>query len=297
VPHGALCLSEELRVDRLGFVAGERPRTDRTIHRVGCLAATTLICLCLPASAPGAPSAKLHATLTPDRLGQGTTIGFDLRIAAPAGRMPPSLTQVGVSYPSNLGITTSGLGLATCSTHTLEALGPAGCPPDSRMGYGSALAEFPIGPEIVREAAQVTLLRGSTHDPHLALLVFVNAEAPIWAPLTLPALLLPAPAPFGGRIDIKVPLIPTFPGAPDVAVTQLRFTIGPQHLTYYERHHGRWEPYRPEGINLPDTCPRKGFPFAATLAFADGSHTAASTTVPCPAKTQSPQSADEGVVG
>jgi hypothetical protein len=154
------------------------------------------------------------------------------------------------------------------------------------MGYGSALIEIPIGSETVHETAPVTLLRGPTHNTHLALLVFVNAEVPVWAPLTLPALLLPAPAPYGGLINIDVPLVPTFPGAPDAAVTQLHATIGPQHITYYEDLHGRLVAYNPTGVLLPDTCPRNGFPFAATLAFADGSYAAASTTVPCPAKIQ-----------
>jgi hypothetical protein len=222
-------------------------------------------------------------------LGHGTTIGFDLRVTAPAGHVPPPLTQVEVRYPYNLGITTSGLGLAICTPHTLEALGPAGCPPDSRMGYGSALVEIPIGSETVHEAAQVTLLRGPTHGTHLALLVSVNAEVPVWAPLTLPALLLPAPAPYGGSLTIAVPLVPTFPGtpdAPDAAVTRLSATIGSQHLIYYEDLRGRLVAYHPTGILLPNVCPRGGFPFAASLTFAEGTHASASTTVPCPEQEQ-----------
>jgi hypothetical protein len=74
---------------------------------------------------------------------------------------------------------------------------------------------------------------------------------------------------------------------------QLSTTIGPLHLTYYERPHGRRKTYHPEGILLPETCPRGGFPFAVSLAFADGSHASASTTVPCPGRsraTRQPQS-------
>jgi hypothetical protein len=243
-----------------------------------------LLCTLLPATAHAAQSVRLYATLTPERLGQGTTIGFGFQITTPAGRVPPPLTRVEVRYPGNLGIALSGLGLATCTTRTLAALGPAGCPADSRMGYGTALAEIPIGPEIVHETAHITLLRAPTRNGRHALLFYAAGEVPVWAPVTLPGLLLPAPAPFGGRIDINVPVIPGLTNGPDVAIVKLRSTIGPEHLTYYEHLHRRRVGYHPKGILLPDNCPHGGFPFAATFTFLDGSHTHAHTAVPCPTR-------------
>ena len=62
-----------------------------------------LVCACLPGTATAAESVSLHATLTPERLGQGTTIGFDLQITAPAGRVPPPLTGADVRYPNLCG--------------------------------------------------------------------------------------------------------------------------------------------------------------------------------------------------
>ncbi len=254
------------------------------MRRTRALLAALLACACLPATAHARQSVRLHATLTPERLGQGTTIGFGFQITAPAGRVPSPLTAIDVSYPNDLAIALSEIGLATCTPATLEESGPEGCPANSRMGYGTALAEIPIGPEIVHETAHVTLIRAPAHDGHLALLFYAAGEVPVWAPVTFPGFLLPASAPFGGRIDINVPLIPSLPGGPDVAVTQLRSTLGPQHLTYYEHTHGRWKGYHPAGILLPNSCPHGGFPFAATLTFLDGSHASAHTTVPCPAK-------------
>jgi hypothetical protein len=258
----------------------------RARHRAHAILATILSCAALPIAAHAAPSVRLYATLTPERLGHGTTIGFGFQITTPAGDVPPPLLKVEVRYPNDLGIGLSGLGFATCTTRTLQALGPEGCPADSHMGYGSALAEIPIGTQIIHENAPVALLRGTTHDGHYTLLTFVNAEIPVFAPTTLPSLLLPAPTPFGGALDINVPLIPTFPDAPDVALTQLHTTIGPQHLTYYEHLHGHQKAYHPRGILLPPTCPRGGFPFAVSLTFASDEHASASTTVPCPAQRQ-----------
>ena len=255
-----------------------------TTRRTHDLLVAALLCAALPTTVHAAQTVRLDATLTPERLGHGTTIGFGFQITAPAGRVPPPLTRVEVRYPSDLGIALSGLGLATCTPSTLEAFGPAGCSADSRMGYGTALAEIPIGPEIIHETAHLTLLRAPTQNGRLALLFYAEGTAPVNTQIFLPGLLLPAPAPFGGRIDIKVPLVPSLPEAPAVAVVKLRSTIGPEHLTYYEHLHRRWVGYRPKGILLPDNCPPGGFPFAATLTFLDGTHASAQTTVPCPAK-------------
>lgn len=251
------------------------------MRRAGALLAAALICLCAPAGAQAAQSVSLHATLTPERLGAGTTIGFGFQISAPAGRVPAALTGINVRYPADLGIALSGLGLATCSAETLEEYGPAGCPTESRMGYGSALAEIPVGP-VVHETARVTIVRAPAENGHLALLFYADAASPVSAQIVFPGLLLGAPAPFGGRIDIGFPLVPGLPAGPDVAIVRLRATLGPQHITYYEHLHGRLVGYRPKGILLPRSCPRGGFPFSATLTFLDGSHAAPHTTVPCP---------------
>lgn len=244
--------------------------------------ALVLGCACAPAAARGAPSVRLTATLTPERLGQGTTIAFEVEIAAARGRVPPPLSEIELRYPSDLGIATSGLGIETCAAATLEASGPGGCPPDSVMGSGSALAEIAFGPEMIDESALVTILRAPTRGGRLALLLYVNGATPVEARIVLPSLLLAAPAPFGGLLDIGVPLVPSLPGAPPVAVVRLRATIGAGGITYYERVRGRTIAYHPRGVQLPDRCPRGGFPFAARLRFADGSAAGARAAVPCP---------------
>jgi hypothetical protein len=244
--------------------------------------AAVLLCVALPAGARATQTVTLQATLTPERLGQATTVGFGFQIVSPAGQVPPPLTEVDVRYPGDLGIALSGLGLATCSSTTLEAVGVEGCPADSLMGYGTALAEISVGPAIERETASVAIVRAPAQEEHLTLLFYANAISPVSAQLVFPSLLLPAPAPFGGAINIRVPLIPGLPRGPDVAVVRLRSTLGPEHLTYYEHRHGQTIAYNPKGILLPDTCPHRGFPFAATFSFLNGSRTTARTTVPCP---------------
>jgi hypothetical protein len=238
----------------------------------------------LTATALAAQSTSLQAALTPERLGQGTTIEFGVHISTQTNTAPSPLTGVTLSYPANLGIATSGLGLQTCTPTTLETAGAEGCPADSRMGYGSAIAEVPGGPEIEEETVATSIFMAPLQNNRIALLLYADGQTPVSAQIVLPALLLPAPAPFGGALTITVPLIPSWPGGPDVSVISLHATIGPLHLTYYEHIHGKTIPYHPKGIVLPISCPRGGFPFAATFNFLDGSHTNAHTTVPCPTR-------------
>jgi hypothetical protein len=252
------------------------------VRRTRHLLTVLLACACLPASAPASETVRLHATLKPERLGHGTTLGFGFQIAAPGGQVPPALTEFDLRYPGNLGIALSGIGLDTCSAAALEAFGPVGCPADSFMGFGSGMAEVAFGPEIIREAVELTVVRAATQQGHIALLFHAQGVSPVYADVVFGGLLLGAPAPFGGRVKISVPLVASLPGAPDVAVVKLSSTIGPEHLTYYERVHGRLVAYNPQGILLPNSCPRGGFPFAATLVFQDNSRASAYTTVPCP---------------
>jgi hypothetical protein len=228
------------------------------------------------------PTAKLSAALSPERLGRGTTIVFGFKLATATGQVPSPLTGLNLYYPANLGIATSGLGLDTCSATVLESDGPEGCPSQSQMGYGKALIEIPFGPEVLTETAQTSIYMAHLDEGHLGLLFFADGHAPVSAQIVFHGLVLPASNPFGGDFATTFPLVPTLPGAPNAAVVQLRSTIGPLHLTYYEDTRGRYRPYRPRGIVLPLACPHGGFDFAASFSFEDGSHARAHTAVPCP---------------
>jgi hypothetical protein len=248
------------------------------------LIAMAAACLCLysAATASAAQTVALSAAFTPYRLGVPTTIDLNLQIQAPAGEIPSALTEVEVRYPQNLGFALSGLGLAVCSSSTLEAAGTSGCPANSIMGRGNALAELRFGPQLVTENASISIARAPDQEGHIALLLYASGPSPVNTQILSPAQLLPAGPPFGGRLNMQLPVIPSVPGAPDVAIVSLRVTLGPRGLTYYEQTEGSTLAYTPKGILLPTTCPRGGFPFAATFSFLDGSHPVARTSVPCP---------------
>jgi hypothetical protein len=240
------------------------------------------VCLYLASAACATQSATLGASFTPYRLGGRTTIDLSFRIRATAGQIPSALTEVEVRYPQNLGFALSGLGLAVCSASILEVAGTSGCPANSIMGRGSAVAELRFGPQLVTESASISIARASDQEGHIALLLYVSGPTPVDTQILSPAQLLPAAPPFGGRLDMQLPVIASVPGAPDVAIVSLHVTLGPQGLTYYEHTEGSTLAYTPKGILLPTSCPRGGFQFAASFSFLDGSHPGASTSVPCP---------------
>lgn len=253
------------------------------MRRIGCLAALAAS-LWLTAPAGATQTARLGAAFSPYRLGGRTTIAFSFQISAPAGQLPAALTDVDIEYPQNLGIVLSGLGLELCTARILEASGTSGCPANSIMGGGYAVAEMRFGTQVVSERARISIARAPDEDGHIALLLYAVGPSPVDTQILSPAQLVPAQGPFGGQLNIQLPLVPSVPGAPDVAIVQMQATLGPQGVLYEERAGASTLTYTPKGILLPNTCPRGGFQFAAQFTFVDGARQSARTAIPCPAR-------------
>jgi hypothetical protein len=226
--------------------------------------------------------ATLNASFDPDRLGAPTTISFGFHLASAEGTAPPPLTGLDLKLPAGMNYTTTTLGLAICRPAVLAANGIAGCPPDSRLGYGSAYVEVPFGTGAGHEIPEVQAVAGPSPRGNLTVLFYANGLYPISAQLAFSGEVLPDTGRFGSQLQTTVPLVTSVPGGPDVSVVSVTSTIGPSHLTYYKHVHGRLVAFQPRGVSVPEGCPRGGFPFAAEFSFQDGSRTSAQTTVPCP---------------
>ena len=239
------------------------------------IAALALSCTLGAASAQATQLTSISAGFSPLRLGAPTalSLGFDVR--TPDGSLPSALTGIVFHYPADLGIGTSGLGLASCAPAKLSFAGPQACPANSIMGRGSALTEFQVSPEVSEENAEIALVAGPAQNGYLKLLISATGAYPVQARIVMSTLLLP------GQLQIHVPLVPGLPEGPDVAVVRVNVTIG-GNLTYYERAHGKRTAYRPQGILLPKRCPAGGFRFHASFSFLDGTHSQAQTVVKCP---------------
>lgn len=249
------------------------------MRSIPVLSALAVLCACLPASAEATATVSLRAALTPQRHTRSVTVGIDFSFAAAAPSSP--VTALTISYPDGLDIELGELGLDTCSIARIEAVGPRGCPANSIMGYGRALAEVQVGPEVLHETAQVTLARARQHDGRFTVLLDAEGTEPLIARVLMIGELLPAQPPFGGALRFSVPTVASVPGGPDIALVRLDLVLGPPNLVYHERLHGKTIAYHPKGITLLGACPRAGRPFSATARFLDGRSASADTTVRC----------------
>jgi hypothetical protein len=240
------------------------------------------LCALAPSAQALSERASLHASFTPDRLGAPTTIAFGFQLSTAEGAAPPPLTGMDLRMPAGMNYTTTTLGLAICQPAALLARGLAGCSPNSRLGYGSAYVEVPFGVGAGHEIPEVQALSGPSPNGNLVVLFYANGVFPVSAQLTFSGEVLPDTGRFGSQLATTVPPVSSVPGGPDVSIVSVQTTIGPSHLTYYRRSHGRLVPFTPRGVSVPERCPRGGFPFAAEFTFQDGSHATGSTTVPCP---------------
>jgi hypothetical protein len=252
------------------------------LSRLRIVVVALLVCCLPPAAAGAAQTVTLRASFSPDRLGASTTIGFDFHIAGTSGATPSPLTSVRLSLPPGIGYVTTTLGLAVCSPAMLLGRGLNGCSPNSRLGTGTALVEAPLGSESARESAEVQVLMGPSRQGKLVVLFYTQAFDPIPAELIFQGELMTGSEVLGGSLDIAVPLVASFPDALPVSVLSVQATIGPSHLIYYRRAHGRSVAFHPQGVSVPTRCPAGGFPFSASFSFLDGSSAVADSTVPCP---------------
>jgi hypothetical protein len=247
--------------------------------------AAALACQLAPASALAVSErATLDASFSPDRLGAPTTITFGFHLATSEGTAPPPLTSLDLKLPAGMNYTTTTLGLAICQPAALLARGLAGCPPNSRLGFGSAKVEVPFGTGAGHEIPEIQAVSGPSPSGNLTVLFYANGLYPVSAQLVFSGEVLPDSGRFGSQLVTNVPLVTSVPGGPDVSIVGITATIGPSHLTYYKHVHGQLVPFHPRGVSVPERCPRGGFPFTAEFGFQDASSTSASTSVPCPAR-------------
>jgi hypothetical protein len=257
-------------------------RSGRYLSRIAIVAAALLVCCWAPATAGAGQTVTLQTSFSPDRLGASTTIGFGFQITSTTNEMVSPLTGVRLRLPPGIDYVTTTLGLAVCRPASLLADGLSGCSPNSRLGSGEASVELPFGRGSGDETSDIQVLMGPAHDGNLAVLFYASGIKPISTQLVFQGELLTGSEVLGGSLKAAVPLVASIPGGPFVPLVSLQATIGPSHLTYYRRAHGRTVAFHPQGVSVPLRCPRGGFPFAASFTFFDGSSAVASSVVPCP---------------
>src|SRR6201999_1651801 len=114
-----------------------------------------------------------------------------------------------------------------------------GCSPNSRLGFGSAFVEVPFGESAGHEIPDIQALMGPPHEGNIVILFYADGRAPVYAQIVFQGELLPGSGPFGGSLDAAIPMIPSVTNGPPVSIISVKSTIGPDHLTYYKKVHGK----------------------------------------------------------
>jgi hypothetical protein len=210
------------------------------------------------------PRVALQMSFRPDRPNRSTTIHWSFAVSR-----PESLRTLLLRLPPGMGFANSSLGIEECAPAVLEAAGPEGCPADSRLGHGSAVAQVPAQ-SLVSERAQVTALLGPSaggDGETMNVLFFVEGRSPVNREIVLDGQLSGIGAAGGATLMTEAPPLPVWPAGPDIGLVRFRSTIGPEGLTYYRRVGGRRVAFEPRGLSVPRRCPRGGFPVSLTLGW------------------------------
>jgi hypothetical protein len=235
------------------------------------LALALFLALAATPPARAQTEANIHVTLRPDRPGALAALSLHIAYGDSESSLPSPVRRAVLQMPQALGIEIPRL--RSCSPARLRAHGPRACPPQSRLGEGSALVEAHLGSQTLSERVTLTAFLG----PLAGLLqptfeILARGYTPFDKRVVIRGTVVPDSPPYGEDLVISVPPIVTLPLEPDASIVSLSLAIGPRPGT------------RARGANavlVPSRCPPGGLPFAVRSSFADGSSSTAATALPC----------------
>jgi len=218
------------------------------------------------AAAQAATVASIRPSLRPDRLGASAALtlalGYSNSEEGEAG-VPAPVRTIVVRLPAGLRIDLRGV--QSCPADRLRRQGAGGCPSGSLLGRGRATLEVHAGSQTLPEQAAVWAFRGPDRGASPTLELLSQGYTPLDERTISIGVLAGDGAPYGSKLTVSIPPIPTLVYEPDASLTSLSLTIG-----------------RDRSVGLPSSCPAGGFAFAAASTFADGSTATATASVPCP---------------
>jgi hypothetical protein len=222
-----------------------------------------------PTIAPS--SATIAPSLVPSRLGAEGALSFGISFAGGEFGVPASVRRAVLRFPAGLGIEMPEL--RSCAPARLLSLGAHGCPAQSRLGGGAALAEAHLGSQTVTEKVALSVFLGPLGETQPKLEILAQGYTPFRERVVLHGTVISAKAPFGEELVLSIPAIPTLPLEPDASIVSLSITLGSS---------GPRVARDANTVLVPTSCPVGGFPFAAEFVYADGSSSSALASAPCP---------------
>jgi hypothetical protein len=252
------------------------------------LAVLGMALLAVPGIASALPTVKVKAEAVPipgyegtgDILGAGAAAKGSFEISGTEYfGSPPPIIGVNVYLPAHTVLHPKGF--PTCNEELLRLKGPSGCPKGSQAGpIGSVLGYVTFGGERVEETAE----NYSFYSPTGGFTFFTFGHSPVNLEVYSKGgyVNYVGGGGYGPELKVKVPLVPSVPGAPYASVKTINAmigsAIGPKHNPRKDIYYGR----------VPKSCPKGGFPVKTEVTFAENGEESKPETVttllkvPCP---------------
>jgi hypothetical protein len=134
--------------------------------------------------------------------------------------------------------------------------------------------EVHAGSQAIEEEAAVWALRTPNRAGRSTFEVFGRGQTPLEQQTTSTAVISADGAPYGSKLTVSIPPIPTVVYEPDASIVSFSLTIGAAQ--------GESRGHPSAAVTVPRRCPAGGFPFAADFAFTDETSARATARIPCP---------------
>lgn len=249
-------------------------------------AAAAAALLALPATA----LAGQTITMTPQlsgTLGGNGSLSIQMTNASTTGGLPSPLD--GPFYADlPAGLTYNVADFPTCSPALIEAaVGTApACPAGSEIGSGVARIGADLGGTALNEPAVLDAFLTARSPASVAF--WGNGTSPVAETLVFMGSLTATAPPFGDKLAINIPLIPTVAGGPDASLlsVQLTFAATAKVTTSETVHQGSKKVKKRvtktiSEFSLPKKCSGR-LHWAAGATYQDGTSASTATTTACP---------------
>ncbi len=172
-----------------------------------------------PPPAREATTATIHASFSPDRLGAKAAFTFAVHFGGGELDVPSPVRKAVVRFPA--GLTLDVPKLESCSKPQLQARGPRACPAQSVIGTGRALADVHVGSTVESEEAAISVFVGPPQGPNPTIEILGQGYSPLEERVVITATALPDNPPYGEKLVMSVPAIPTIPLEPNASRSPL----------------------------------------------------------------------------
>jgi hypothetical protein len=218
-------------------------------------------------------NASVQPSFLPNTLGARTAFTFAFRLGAGEEGVPPAVRRLVMHLPAGLGIDLRGVG--TCPASRLRRLGAGGCPRQSLIGHGHAVLAVHAGSQAIPEQAVIWAFRGPDRAGRPVVEVLGRGDTPLQEQTLSTGVLSPDRAPYGLKLTVSIPSIPTVMYEPDASILSFSLTVGA--VGRRPRAHAA-----AGAVTVPRRCPAGGFRFAADFGFFDSTTASAAARLPCP---------------